>query len=83
LEPSTDQGLKDALRKQVRELTEDMEMLEEDKTRLQDVVTIKERMVSDERVEREKLEAKMKRITSKVKNTSASLSSSQKENLRS
>ena len=61
-------------------MTEEMEMLEGDKARLQELVTVKEAMVSDERVEREKLEAKMKRITSKVKSTSASLSSSRKEN---
>mgnify|MGYP002038401511 CR=1 FL=1 len=61
-------------------MTEEMEMLEGDKARLQELVTVKEAMVSDERVEREKLEAKMKRITSKVKSTSASLASSRKEN---
>lgn len=59
---------------------EEMEILEDDKTRLQDLVAVKERMVSDERVQREKLEGKMQRITNKVKSTSASLSSSQKEN---
>jgi len=80
LRPAYEQVLKERLRKQVHELTEEMEMLEDDKARLQDLVTVKERMVSDERVEREKLEAKMKRITSKVKSTSASLSKSQKEN---
>ena len=64
----------------MQELTEEMEMIEDDKARLQDLLNLKERMVSDERVEREKLEAKMKRITSKVKSTSASLASSRKEN---
>ena len=61
-------------------MTEEMEMLEDDKARLQDLVTVKERMVADERVIREELEAKMKRITSKVKSTKSSLSSSHKEN---
>ena len=63
----------------MQELTEEMEMVEDDKARLQDL-TVKERMVSDERVVREELEAKMKRITSKVKSTSSSLSKSHKEN---
>ena len=53
-------------------MTEEMEMLEDDKARLQDLVTVKERMVADERMIREELEAKMKRITSKVKSTKSS-----------
>ena len=75
-----EQASTEKLRKQVQELTEEMEMVEDDKSRLQDLLTVKERMVSDERVVREELEAKMNRITSKVKSTSASLSRSHKEN---
>ena len=62
-------------------MAEEIEILEDDKARLQDLITVKERMVSDERVVREELEAKMQRITSKVKSTKSSLSqSAHKEN---
>ena len=76
----SDQLLKDSLRKQVSELTEDMEVLEEDKTRLNELIHVKDKMVSDERARADALDAKMKRITNKVKHASSSLSSQNKEN---
>jgi hypothetical protein len=57
----------------VTELTQDLEMLEDDKVRLLDLLSVKEKMVADERGEREALESKLRRITSKLQKDTLSV----------
>lgn len=63
----SDELLKDSLRKQVSKLGEDMEMLEDGKARLNELIHVKEKMISDECARADGLEAKITRITNKVK----------------